>query len=50
MKRAYYKNPNRWMITYVPVRQGRQIDWMPIIGITIALGFSVLFAWMLWTI
>lgn len=50
MKRAYYKDPNRWMINHVPVMQERHIDWISIMGFIIAIGFIVWFTWLLWTV
>ena len=50
MNRAYRKNPNRWTINHVPVRQERRIDWIAIMGFIMVIGSSVWFAWLLWSI
>ena len=50
MNRAYYKNPNRWTINHVPVRQERHIDWIAVMGFITLIVVSIWFAMLLRTI
>ena len=50
MYRAYHKNPNRWMINHVPVRQERHIDWIAVIGFISLIAVSTWFAMFLQTV
>lgn len=50
MNRAYYKNPNRWMINHVPIRQERHIDWIAVMGFIALVVFSTWFAMLLWSV
>lgn len=43
-----YKNPNRWMVNYVPVmREKRWFDWLPALAAIEALAIVVWFTWLL---
>lgn len=39
-----YKNPNRWMVTEVPVQPDRRIDWLSVIGFLVVIASSPIVA------
>ena len=43
-----YKNPNRWMINHVPVRQEKHFDWSLALAFVALLFAAAWFAWALY--